>query len=290
MKRIARHAATPELNVHRIVASAASDRRIVLCAHNDEAAMIELACSSIFKELVAVRFEVDGVAVRSCSVRTQAAEDKRSEAIVVKPVTGRDDANHRVLCPVVDDGAAHLLSPGKIALHAYIDRAGLSSLKVSYADSFSKGDVVAKEIAIDDIGLDGLTRGLRPEVENIQASCRSGRGDVCHPDERGPGIECLQASVDICSGIDCVTYRQPRECVIAETHSDGCVRAGRHTIHGWWKRTQRKARRINDHCVSVAFNTNDRHIHLQLHSSCVGPLCALRIGGREHVSSRVEYE
>src|SRR6266540_729537 len=114
--------------------------------------------------------------------------------------------------------------------------------------------------------------------------------DMGDPDERGPGIERLKAGIDICPAIDCIANRQPLQCVMAETHSDGCIRADRHTIHNGWKRAHRKPGRINDHSVSVAFNTNDRHIHLQLDPPSVWPLCAPRIADREHVSSRGEYE
>src|SRR5258708_27779103 len=149
MNCVAGHAATPELNFHRIVASAASSRRIVLGAHNDETAMIELGYSSVANELVAVSFEVNGVAVRPGPVRTQSAEDERSEPVAVKPVTGRDDVNRRVQRSVVDDGAALLLAPGKIAVHPYIDRAAPRSQKVSDADAFGEGDVIVKEVAVN---------------------------------------------------------------------------------------------------------------------------------------------
>src|SRR5215831_8116719 len=115
--------------------------------------MIEFGGSSVVHELVAMRFEVDSVAVRPCTDRTQSAEGKRSEAIVMKPVARRDHVNRRVQCSVVDDRAAHFLTPRTIAVHANVNRAARSTLKVSHADSFGERNVVIEEIAVADIGL-----------------------------------------------------------------------------------------------------------------------------------------
>ena len=93
------HSATPELDVDRIVASSAGIGDVFDPQH-EQAAMIELRCTGVADELVAVCLEVDGVAVGPRVVRTQAAEDEGPSSVVVKPVTGRKEIHRRFDCPV----------------------------------------------------------------------------------------------------------------------------------------------------------------------------------------------
>src|SRR5882757_4795788 len=105
------------------------------------------------------------------------------------------------------------------------------------------------------------------------------------PDKCCPGIEWLKARIDVRLRKPGVANREPLECVMAETHSDACVRASSYTIHGRRKRTGWKVGRTDDNCGPVTFYADQRHIRLQLDPSSLGTGYAIGIAGREHVRS-----
>lgn len=102
--------------------------------------MIEFGFSSVVNEMVAVSFEINGVAVRTRAVRSQSAEGEGPDAIVMKSIAGRDNINPRVQCSIVDDGRPIFWPQETLP-----SMPALSSLKVSHADPFGEGDFVIEE-------------------------------------------------------------------------------------------------------------------------------------------------
>lgn len=136
--------------------------------------MIELRFKGVTDEFVAVRLEVDGVAVGSLVRLSQSGGDDGSDSITVKAVTGGHDIYVRVASGVVDNEASLLLSPGEIPGHSDIHRAAHSAGEVSHADAFGLVNGVVEKVVVGDVGFDGLARGLRSEVQDVHATSRAG--------------------------------------------------------------------------------------------------------------------